>query len=132
MKKNQRGEMYRAKGEGVRLNVTLGLGLEKTSYLYLLFFLSADLVEPVRFGSAQSNSNFENRNFFVIFQSVNSVFFLFSFFSYFFFPVFFVYRFFYSPLNVKDHTHTRYHPHATFNVFCFFVVNGFFICIFKI
>jgi len=27
--------------------VTLGLGLEKIFYLYLLFFLSAGLVEPV-------------------------------------------------------------------------------------
>jgi hypothetical protein len=34
MKKNQGGEMQRAGG----LNVTLGLGLEKTSYLYLLLF----------------------------------------------------------------------------------------------
>jgi hypothetical protein len=49
--------MQRAKQkEGRRLvfmfmNVTLGLGLEKTSYLYLFFFLNAGLIEPVQFGT---------------------------------------------------------------------------------
>ena len=62
-----RGENERCiekKGEGRLENeqsLTLGLGLEKASYLYV-FFLSAGLVEPVRFGSVQSVSNFENRH----------------------------------------------------------------------
>ena len=55
--------MHREEGEGRLENeqsLTLGLGLEKASYLYV-FFLSASLVEPVRFGSVQSVSDFRNR-----------------------------------------------------------------------
>ena len=45
--------MHREEGEGRLENeqsLTLGLGLEKASYLYV-FILSVGLVEPVRFGS---------------------------------------------------------------------------------
>jgi hypothetical protein len=59
--------------------------------LFILFFFNVGLVEPVRFGSVQSVSDFENRtepNFFVIFQSVNSVFFFGSVLLVVFFPVF--------------------------------------------
>ena len=56
-------EMQRVKGGAtagfVFRNAALGLRLKKTSYLYL-FFLSAGLVESVRFGSVQSISDFEN------------------------------------------------------------------------
>ena len=57
--------MQRVKGGAtagfVFRNAALGLRLKKTSYLYL-FFLSAGLVESVRFGSVQSISDFENWN----------------------------------------------------------------------
>jgi hypothetical protein len=48
-----------------RLRVHLGLGLEKTYYLYF-FFLSVGLVEPVRFNQFQTlETEIEsNRNFF--------------------------------------------------------------------
>jgi hypothetical protein len=61
MKKNQREEMQRAKGRGgrgSRLNVTLGLVLEKTSYLYLFFFKCWHGLT----GLVQSVSDFRNRN----------------------------------------------------------------------
>jgi hypothetical protein len=96
--KNERGESGRrreqTKGRGrlslecyFRFRVT-----KKTCYLYFFFF-NVGLVEPVRFGSVQSVSDFENRNrtepiFFVIFQSVNSVFFFGSVLLVVFFPVF--------------------------------------------
>jgi hypothetical protein len=46
-------------GRGGWLNV--GLGLENFLFI-LVLFLSGGLVEPVRFGSIQSVSDFENRN----------------------------------------------------------------------
>ena len=91
MQRVKGGERCREQREGGRrLNATLGLGLEKTSYLYLLFFLSAGLVEPVRFGYVQSVSDFENetepnRNFFVFFNRLIRFFFRFGFFGYCFF-----------------------------------------------
>ena len=57
------GEMQRAREqrkegrEGGWLNV--GLGLENFLFI-LVLFLSGGLVEPVRFGSVQSVSDFEN------------------------------------------------------------------------
>ena len=87
----QRAREQRKEGrEGGWLNV--GLGLENFLFI-LVLFLSGGLVEPVRFGSVQSVSDFENRNrtepnFFVIFQSVNSVFFFGSVLLVVFFPVF--------------------------------------------
>jgi len=44
---------------GRRLNV--GLGLRNLLFI-LVLFLSGGLVEPIRFGSVQSVSDFENRN----------------------------------------------------------------------
>ena len=53
--KEKKGE----KRGGGLLNVTLDLGF----FLFILaFFLSAGMVEPVRFGSIQSVSDFENQN----------------------------------------------------------------------
>jgi len=65
--KIREGEMQRAKQMEGRLvmclgNAPLGLGLEKAIYLYLFFFLSVGLDEPVRFSSVQSVSDFQNRN----------------------------------------------------------------------
>jgi len=80
------GERCREQREG-GLNATLGLGLEKTSYLYLLFFLSAGLVEPVPFDLVQSVLDFGNEtepelfcDFYSVFSSLV--------FSVIFFPVF--------------------------------------------
>jgi hypothetical protein len=58
--KIREGEMQRAKQMEGRLvmclgNAPLGLGLEKAIYLYLFFFLSVGLDEPVRFGSVRFN-----------------------------------------------------------------------------
>jgi len=63
--KSERREAQKAK-EGGQLILSLGntdldLGLEKISYLYLLFFFSSiGLVESVQFGSVQSILDFEN------------------------------------------------------------------------
>ena len=58
-----RGEIQKAATGFVFRNATLGLGLKKHPInLYLFFFLSVGLVEPVRFGSVQSVSDFGNRN----------------------------------------------------------------------
>ena len=46
-------------GEGAADNADLSLRLELICYLYLFFFSSASLVEPGRFGSVQSVSDFE-------------------------------------------------------------------------
>jgi hypothetical protein len=48
-----------------RLRMHLGLGLEK--HIIYTFFLSAGLVEPVRFNQFQTLETEPNRNFFVIF-----------------------------------------------------------------
>ena len=49
--------------DGLRMH--LGLGLEK--HIIYTFFLSAGLVEPVRFNQFQTLETEPNRNFFVIF-----------------------------------------------------------------
>jgi hypothetical protein len=49
-------------GGGCLQNVTLGLGLRKKHVIYTFFFFNGGWVEPVRFGSVQSVSDFENRN----------------------------------------------------------------------
>jgi hypothetical protein len=56
--------MHRANGEG-RLNVTLGLGLE--NILFILVFLSAGLVESIRFNRFQTLKTESNLKYFVIF-----------------------------------------------------------------
>jgi hypothetical protein len=55
----QRAREQMKGGRGGWLNV--GLGLENFLFI-LVLFLSGGLVEPVRFGSIQSVSDFENRN----------------------------------------------------------------------
>jgi len=60
--------MQRAKQMEGRLvmylgNAPLGLGLEKTIYLYLFYFLSVGLVEPVRFNRFQTFKTEPNRIF---------------------------------------------------------------------
>jgi hypothetical protein len=63
--KSERREAQKAKEGGQLIlslgNIDLDLGLEKISYLYLLFFSSIGLVESVQFGSVQSILDFENR-----------------------------------------------------------------------
>jgi len=44
-------------------NAPLGLGLEKTIYLYMFYFLSVGLVEPVRFNRFQTFETEPNRIF---------------------------------------------------------------------
>jgi hypothetical protein len=62
-------------GGGCLQNVTLGLGLRKKHVIYTFFF-NGGWVEPVRFNRFQTlkTETEPNRIFFVIFQSVNSVF----------------------------------------------------------
>jgi hypothetical protein len=67
-------------GGGCLQNVTLGLGLRKKHVIYTFFFLMVAGLN--RFGSVRFNrfqtlktETEPNRIFFVIFQSVNSVFF---------------------------------------------------------
>ena len=65
-------------GGGCLQNVTLGLGLRKKHVIYtFFFFFNGGWVEPVRFNRFQTlkTKTEPNRIFFVIFQSVNSVFF---------------------------------------------------------
>jgi hypothetical protein len=45
-----------------QLRMHLSLGLEENMLFILFFFSSASLVEPGRFGSVQSVSDFGNRN----------------------------------------------------------------------
>ena len=45
-----------------QLRMHLSLGLEENMLFILVFFSSASLVEPGRFGSVQSVSDFGNRN----------------------------------------------------------------------
>jgi len=62
--------MQRAKGGGATTECYFRFRVRKNILFILAFFLSAGLVEPVRFGYVQSVSDFENetepnRNFFV-------------------------------------------------------------------
>jgi len=55
-----RGEMQRAKGGGAATECYFRFRVRKNILFILAFFLSAGLVEPVRFGYVQSVSDFEN------------------------------------------------------------------------
>jgi hypothetical protein len=82
--------MQRAKGGGATTECYFRFRVRKNILFILAFFLSAGLVEPVRFGYVQSVSDFENeteqnRNFFVFFNRLIRFFFRFGFFGYCFF-----------------------------------------------
>ena len=92
--------MQKVAADFVFRNATLGLWLKH--FLFILFFFSVGLVEPVRFDSVQSVSYFRNRNqtepeLFCDFLIGQFGFFLFGFLGY-FFPGFIGLLIFFSPL----------------------------------